>query len=88
MELEGLSLVILTFRFEAIRELHWNGPRYFKPRSDDEADPRAGIPLPSFHTKAAVGRLTTTYYLTCTGPIHDGSSVESGFEVETLSLCH
>ncbi|GBO30438.1 hypothetical protein AVEN_74022-1 [Araneus ventricosus] len=35
---ETRSLVILTSRFEATRELFWDGPRNFEPRSDYEDD--------------------------------------------------
>ncbi|GBN97590.1 hypothetical protein AVEN_249382-1 [Araneus ventricosus] len=34
----GLVLVILTSRFDATRELFWNGPHNFEPRVDNEDD--------------------------------------------------
>ncbi|GBM34437.1 hypothetical protein AVEN_226851-1 [Araneus ventricosus] len=37
-------------------------------------------PSPSFHVTPTGGRLATTYDFARNGPIHGGSSVESGFE--------
>ncbi|GBO34344.1 hypothetical protein AVEN_39630-1 [Araneus ventricosus] len=82
-----VSLVILSSVFEAIRRLFWDEPRNFEPRSDDENDTRAGTPFsrPPRHTS---GRAFDTLRIIkrATGPIHSGSSVESGSEPGTLRL--
>ncbi|GBO29352.1 hypothetical protein AVEN_149995-1, partial [Araneus ventricosus] len=70
----------------ATRGLFWDGPRHFGPRSDGEDDTRADTPSPNFRTTSEGGYLATTYDLTATGPIHGGSSVESGFEPGSLRL--
>ncbi|GBO09946.1 hypothetical protein AVEN_260771-1 [Araneus ventricosus] len=40
-----MSSVILTYRFEASRELFWDGACNFELRSAGESDTRASIPL-------------------------------------------
>ncbi|GBN55428.1 hypothetical protein AVEN_61794-1 [Araneus ventricosus] len=44
--------------------LFWDGPYNFEPRSDDEDD-TLEPPSPHFHITPAIGRLATTYDLTC-----------------------
>ncbi|GBO03296.1 hypothetical protein AVEN_39676-1 [Araneus ventricosus] len=77
------SLVILTSHFKSTRDLFWDGPRNFEQWSDDEHSACARIPSPNFR---ASGRTFDPLRMIwrAAGSIHDGSSVESGFEPETL----
>ncbi|GBM94814.1 hypothetical protein AVEN_26526-1 [Araneus ventricosus] len=63
-----ISFVVLTSRFEATRELFWDGPRHFEPRSDDEGGTSADTPSPSIYATPTGGRLATTYDLACNRP--------------------
>ncbi|GBN58540.1 hypothetical protein AVEN_16692-1 [Araneus ventricosus] len=45
-------------RFEARRELFWDGPRNFELQLDDEDDTRAGTPSSNLRTTVVGGRLT------------------------------
>ncbi|GBM03980.1 hypothetical protein AVEN_99181-1 [Araneus ventricosus] len=89
------SLVILTSRFEDRRGVFWDGPRNFEPRSDGEDDTWANTPLQTStpHQREDVWPLRMIQR--AAGPIHDGSSVESGSNLdpsgpkaETLPLDH
>ncbi|GBM82329.1 hypothetical protein AVEN_54764-1 [Araneus ventricosus] len=64
-----------TLRFEATRGLFWDGPRNFEPAQMTRTTPELAPPfkLPRYVTRET---LATTHDLTCTGPIHGGSSVE------------
>ncbi|GBM92342.1 hypothetical protein AVEN_116794-1, partial [Araneus ventricosus] len=60
-------------------------PRNFELRSDDDEDTWAGTPSPKFGTTPTGGRLATLRTISrATGLMHDGSSMESGFEPRTL----
>ncbi|GBM09578.1 hypothetical protein AVEN_29430-1 [Araneus ventricosus] len=79
------SLVVFTSHFEATRGLFWDGPHNFEPRLDDEGDTRAGTPSPNFRTTPSGGRLTHDVMLNMyQAHMHNGSTVESGFEAEIL----
>ncbi|GBM15889.1 hypothetical protein AVEN_258433-1 [Araneus ventricosus] len=82
----AIRFVILTPRFEATRELFWDGPRNFEPLSDD--DTYAVTPSPNFHATPTGGRLATTYELTCKRPHTRRIFSGIGFEAETLPLGH
>ncbi|GBM96239.1 hypothetical protein AVEN_113264-1 [Araneus ventricosus] len=61
----------------ATRGLFWDGSRNSNQRSDDENDtPEQASKLPH-HTNGMM--LAPTHDLGTSGPIHSGSSVESGF---------
>ncbi|GBL74589.1 hypothetical protein AVEN_235500-1 [Araneus ventricosus] len=81
---------MLTSRFEATRELFWDGPRNFESRSDDENDTLS----PNFRTTPARGRLVSyVLFRMQQTRIYSESSVESGFKptghkAETLPLGH
>ncbi|GBL84862.1 hypothetical protein AVEN_93884-1 [Araneus ventricosus] len=70
---------------QSTRSLCWGGPRNFEPRSDDEDDARAGTSLSKLPLHArgrAFGPLRMIWR--ATGPIHEGPSMESGFEPGAL----
>ncbi|GBM01685.1 hypothetical protein AVEN_271937-1 [Araneus ventricosus] len=50
LDVPKFSLLILTSRFEATRELFWDGPPNFEPQSDDKDDASAGTFCPNFRT--------------------------------------
>ncbi|GBL92796.1 hypothetical protein AVEN_4507-1 [Araneus ventricosus] len=72
------SLVVVTSHFETTQRLFWDGPR-----SDDEL--KAPLSKLLRHTRGRTFCSLRMIYR-ATGPIHDGSSVESGFEPRSLRL--
>ncbi|GBM65191.1 hypothetical protein AVEN_130588-1 [Araneus ventricosus] len=69
----------------------WDGPRHFRPRSNDEDDTSAGTPSPNFGTTPAGGRLAPTYDLMYTTDLQYNLVLNmepSGYEAETLPPAH
>ncbi|GBL99147.1 hypothetical protein AVEN_64137-1 [Araneus ventricosus] len=64
----GGTVIIITSRFEAARELFLDGPRNFEPKSDDEDAISAGTFSPNFRARPAGGRLAPAYDLACSRP--------------------
>ncbi|GBM92038.1 hypothetical protein AVEN_5499-1 [Araneus ventricosus] len=77
---QNRDLVTLTSRSEATRGLFWDGPHNFEPRSDDEDDTSAAPPLQASTSHQREDDWPLRMISRATGPIHGGSSVESGLE--------
>ncbi|GBM84336.1 hypothetical protein AVEN_110573-1 [Araneus ventricosus] len=79
------KILKLIFRSEATLD----GSSNLKPHSDGEDDICVGIPSPIVHSTIAGGNLVHDVIFNGHQiDIYGGSSVEPGFEADTLSLSH
>ncbi|GBN00189.1 hypothetical protein AVEN_157429-1 [Araneus ventricosus] len=74
------SLVMLTSRFEATRELFWDGPRNFNHGQMKRTTPdlAPSLQTPASHQREGVCPLRMIYRVA--GQMRSGSSVEMGLE--------